>query len=66
MEVRQFRNTTMVELRVYHERPLEAAEIANKIAEEFCRLTTSRDQDWRADVIDKANPGPAPSGLIRD
>jgi uncharacterized protein involved in exopolysaccharide biosynthesis len=60
MDVRQFRNTSMVELRVYHERPLEAAEIANAIAERYCRLTPSGGQDWRAEVTDRAEPGLRP------
>jgi len=57
MEVRQFRNTSMLELGVYHERPLEAAEIANRIAGEFCRLASSGGRDWSAEVTDKAEPG---------
>lgn len=35
MDLRQIRNTSVIEIRVFSEEPAEAAEIANKIAEEY-------------------------------
>lgn len=42
IDVRQFRNTTLIEIRVYSEDKQEAAEIANKVAEAY--------KAWRIDA----------------
>ncbi len=62
LEVRQFRNTDMFEIRVYDRNPGQAAEIANGVAEAY-RETRGRLRDTdhlEAVIVDSAEPGLRP------
>jgi uncharacterized protein involved in exopolysaccharide biosynthesis len=55
MDVRQSRNTSVIEIRFYSEHPEEAAEIANAIGKEFSAISPHR-----VSTIDLAGPEPRP------
>jgi capsular exopolysaccharide synthesis family protein len=53
LEVRQFRNTSLIEIRVYSEDKFEAAEIANKVAETYKAWRISSREEGTARGIEK-------------
>ncbi|MHB8520611.1 MAG: protein kinase domain-containing protein [Limisphaerales bacterium] len=56
LSVVQTRNTSLLEIRYYAEWPDEAAEVANQIAEVYCKLPASQG----AEIIDRAEPSLRP------
>jgi uncharacterized protein involved in exopolysaccharide biosynthesis len=60
VDVRQTRNTSLLEVRVCSEDRLGAAEIANKIVEVYQRNKASAKAPGRVEIVDPAEPGLRP------
>jgi uncharacterized protein involved in exopolysaccharide biosynthesis len=56
LEVRQVRNTSLVEVNVFSDAPEEAAKIANQIAVTYCATFGTN----RAQIVDRATPSLSP------
>ncbi|MBL9136355.1 MAG: hypothetical protein JNK85_10830 [Verrucomicrobiales bacterium] len=59
LEIRQIRNTTMLEVRVFHQEKGAAAEIANKVAEVYADQVNleAKQAGARVMIVDLAEPG---------
>jgi len=60
VEVRQFRNTSMIEVNVYSEDRIAAAEIANRIVDVYRRSAEEAKSYRTVEVTDRAEPGLRP------
>jgi len=58
--VRPVRNTTLIEICAFSEKPDEAAKLANTVAEVFRSYTVSSSGDIQAEIVDAAVPSLAP------
>jgi capsular polysaccharide biosynthesis protein len=58
MDLRPVRNTSIIAIRVYDERPEEAARIANEIAQSY--KDHNHVSSFQVEIIDQAVPGRRP------
>jgi uncharacterized protein involved in exopolysaccharide biosynthesis len=56
LELRNVRNTKFIEIGVYDDDPLEAAQLANAIARSYCRLRTEQIQRLASEVANSSGP----------